>query len=90
MPLKLNPVPCGAICEMVRAAVPELLTRSERVFLDPVCNEPKLKLVGFAVTCPPPGPLPVSATLRVRLGALLVIARFPLNDPLHCGEKVTL
>jgi hypothetical protein len=90
MPLKLKLVPCGAICEMVRAAVPELLRLSESVFLDPVCTEPKFMLVGFAVTCPPPAPLPVSATLRARLGALLVIARLPLNEPPDRGEKVTL
>jgi hypothetical protein len=90
MPLKLKPVPLGAICKMVRAAVPELLRRSESVFLDPVWTEPKFKLVGFAVTCLPPGPLPLSGILSVRLGALLVIARLPLNEPLDCGEKVTL
>src|SRR5438132_2436264 len=43
MPLKLKPAPLGAICEMVRAAAPELLRVSESVFLDPGCTEPKFK-----------------------------------------------
>src|SRR5205807_4829529 len=43
MPLKLKPTPLSAICEMVRAAAPELLRVSESVFLDPGCTEPKFK-----------------------------------------------
>ena len=63
MPLKLKPAPLGAICEMVRAAAaPELLRVSESVFLDPGCTEPKLKLVGFEVSCPLATAVPESAT----------------------------
>ena len=62
MPLKLKPAPLGAICEMVRAATPELLRVSESVFLDPGCTEPKFKLVGFEVSCPLATAVPESVT----------------------------
>ena len=63
MPLKLKPAPLGAICEMVRGAVPELLRVSESVFLDPCGTKPKFKLVGFGVSCPLATPVPESATV---------------------------
>ena len=63
MPLKLKPAPLRAICEMVRAAAPELPRVSERVFLDPGGTEPKFKLVGFGVSCPLATAVPESTTL---------------------------
>jgi hypothetical protein len=62
MPLKLKPAPLGTICEIVRAAAPELLRVSESVFLDPGCTEPKFKLVGFEVSCPLATAVPESET----------------------------
>jgi hypothetical protein len=88
-PVKLKPVPLGTTCDMVTAEVLELVKVSESVFFDPVCTEPKLKLVGFEVSCPPATLVPESATFRVGLGALLVIARFPLNVPADFGANVT-
>jgi hypothetical protein len=89
MPLKLKPVPLGTTCDIVTAAVLEFVKVSESVFFDPVCTEPKLKLVGLEVSCPPATLVPESATFRVGLGALLVIARFPLNVPADLGANVT-
>jgi hypothetical protein len=89
MPLTLKPAPLGTTWDIVIAAVLELVTVSESVFFDPVCTEPKLKLVGLELSCPPATPVPESATLSVEFGALLVIARFPLNVAADCGENVT-
>ncbi len=48
MPLKVKPAPLGAICEMVRAAAPELLRVSESVFLDPA--SPDVPLTSILLT----------------------------------------
>jgi hypothetical protein len=90
MPLKLKPVPLGTTCDIVTAELLEFVKVSERVFFDPVCTEPKLKLVGLEVSCPPATLVPESATFRVGFGALLVIARFPLNVPAEFGANVTI
>ena len=62
MPLKLKPAPPSAICEIVRAAAPELLRVSESIFLDPGCTEPKFRPVGLEVSCPLATAVPESAT----------------------------
>ena len=49
MPLKLNPAPLGETCEIVSAAVPELLSVSDKFLLEPIATEPKLRLDGVAV-----------------------------------------
>jgi hypothetical protein len=89
MPLKLKLAPLGTTWDMVIAALLEFVKVSESIFFDPVCTEPKLKLVGLEASCPPATPVPERATFRVGLGALLVIARFPLNVPADFGANVT-
>jgi hypothetical protein len=89
IPLKLKPAPMGTTCDIVIAAVLALVTVSDSVFFDPVCTDPKLRLVGLELSCPPATPVPESATLRAEFGALLVIATFPLNVPADLGANVT-
>ena len=50
MPVKLKPVPLGAIWEMVRADPPELVSVWESVLLLDAATFPKLRVVGFAAT----------------------------------------
>jgi hypothetical protein len=89
-PAKLKPVPLGVICEIVSAAPPEFVRVAGRVLVLPVATVPKLRLGGFAVSCPGVNPVPDSGKYRVELDALEVIARLPLKLPLELGEKVTL
>jgi hypothetical protein len=51
---------------------------------------PKLRLVGFDVSCPGVTAVPDKPTFRVGLPAFEVIAKFPLTLPLEVGEKITL
>lgn len=80
----------GAICEIVSAAVPELLNVSETAVWLPVCTDPKFRVAGFAVSWPPVDPVPDRGTFRVEFTALLVIARLPVMLPVACGANVKL
>ena len=90
MPLKLKPAPLGETCEIVSAAVPELLSVSDKFLLEPIATEPKLRLDGVAAIWPPITPVPDSGTFNAAFGALLVRARLPLKVPLDCGAKLTV
>ena len=90
MPLKLKPATVGVICEIVSAAVPELLRVSDMLLLDPMATDPKLRLAGVAETCPPVAPAAVRGMFNSAFGALLLIARLPLTFPADVGAKVLL
>jgi hypothetical protein len=85
----LKPLPLAPTCDTVIAVALEFVSVSERDFLDPVWTEPKLRLVGFAVSWLPIVLVPESATFIVELEALLVMAIFPAKVPADFGAKVT-
>ena len=61
--------------------------------LEPTATEPKLKLAGFADSCPvgAAAAVPLNATLRLGLfGSLLAIVRLPVSLPVAVGLNVTL
>ena len=90
MPVKLKPVPLGAIWEMVRAEPPELVSVWDRVLLLDAATFPKLRLVGFAASVAGVAPVAERERFRVELEASLTIARFPLTLPLDWGVKSTV
>jgi hypothetical protein len=90
IPLKENPVPLGAICEIVRAEPPEFVRVSASVVLPPVATLPKLRLVGFAVSWPGVMPVPDRGTFRAGLDAFEVIARLPLAPLPDVGANAIL
>src|SRR6266550_1918613 len=94
MPVKLKPVPLGAICEMVRAEPPELVSVWESVLLLAAATFPKLRELGFALrTAGDPGgvtPVPERATSKVGLFASLTSLRFPFRLPDDDGAKFTV
>ena len=90
MPVKLKPVPLGAIWEIVRADPPELVSVWESVLLLAAATLPKFRLVGFAASVAGVAPVPDRERFRVELEASLTTARFPLTLPLDWGVKSTL
>jgi len=90
MPVKLKPVPLGAICEMVRADPPELVSVWESVLLLAAATFPKLRLLGFAASTAGVAPVPNRERFRGEFEASLTMARFPLTLPLDWGAKSTL
>ena len=89
MPVKLKPVPLGAIWETVRADPPELVSVWESVLLPAAATLPKLRLLGFAVSVVGVAPVPERERFRVELEASLTMTRFPLTPPLDWGVKST-
>jgi hypothetical protein len=85
----LKPVPLAPTRDTVIEVALEFVSVSERVFLDPVCTEPKLKLVGLAASWLPTVLVPESATFKVESVALLVMAILPPNVPADFGANVT-
>lgn len=67
-----------------------LVNVSCRLELLPTNTVPKLKLEGLAPSVPGVTPDPLNGTLRVGFEASLVMATFPLTDPLVCGANCTL
>jgi hypothetical protein len=90
IPLMLKPVPLTAVCDMVTAELPILKMVSDIFLLLPAMTFPKLKLDGFADSCPDVVPVPESGTKSARLGALLRMETFPLTLPLDCGPNLTV
>lgn len=90
MPVKLKPVPLGAIWEMVRAEPPELVSVWESVLLLAAPTFPKLRLLGFAARTAGVAPVPDRERFSVELEASLRMARFPLMLPLDWGVKSTV
>ena len=92
MPLPLNPVPEVVIWEMVKFALPVLLTAIDCVPLLPTVMLPKLALVGLAVSCTTgaAAPIPVSGRLAGEFEALLTTETLPVAVPVTGGAKFTI
>jgi hypothetical protein len=90
MPLKLNPVPLIATCEIVTLAPPVLVTVSNRDWLLPTVTLPKLRLVGFDPNVPGATPEPDNGIFRLGFEALEVILTLPLALPAEAGVNVTV
>ena len=61
-PLMLKPFPLTVVCDRVTAELPVLAMVSEIFLLLPAMTFPKLKLDGFADSCPAVVPVPASGT----------------------------
>ncbi len=90
MPLKLNPEPLIATCEIVTLLPPVLVTVSDKDCLFPTVTVPKLRLVGLAPSVPGVTPLPDKGIVSVGLEALDVRVRLPLALPDDDGVNDTL
>ena len=91
MPLTLKPLPLVVMAEMWTAALPVFVITICLAELEPVFTFPKLRLIGFALSCPVAvaDPVPERGMLRVWLaGSLLVIARLPVDAPVVFGLYV--
>jgi hypothetical protein len=88
-PLRPKPVPVIVACEMVRLALPELLSVTVCVLLLPTSTLPKARLVGLTVKagCTP---LPESVMVAGELVALLTTETLPVTLPATVGAKTTL
>ena len=88
-PLVLKPTPVTVACEMVRLAVPELVSVTVCVPLLPTRTFPKARLVGLTVKA---GwtPLPESVMVAGELVALLTTETLPVTLPATVGAKTTL
>ena len=75
---------------MVTLDPPELVRVSESVWLLPTCTLPKLRLAAVAVSDPGVTPEPESGMPRLGFDALLVMERFPEDEPPVVGVKVML
>ena len=95
-PLTLKPEPVKVSWEIVALAVPVLVTIRGSAVVVPIVTLPKLRLLGFGVSCPDPvvaetvTPVPVTATLIVELEALLPSDKVAFDVPATVGVKVTL
>ena len=90
IPVKLNPDPLIATCEIVTLVPPLLVMVSDRDCLFPTVTLPKPRLVGLAPSVPGVTPLPDNGMVRVGLEALDVIVRLPLALPADDGVNETL
>ena len=93
MPLPLKPAPEVVICEMVRFALPVLLTEIDCVPLLPTVTLPKPTLVRFGVSCATgaAAPVPVSAMVVGELKAFVMSDTVPLYVPVAAaGAKVNV
>ena len=89
-PLRLNPLPLAEAAEIVRLVPPEFVSVPESDFEPPTTTLPKLKLVGFEVTCPWVTPVPERGTESVGLPALELIVSVPVAAPALAGANLTL
>ena len=92
MPLPLKPVPEVVIDEIIRFALPVLLSEIDWVALLPTVTLPKLSLVGLVVSCAAGAvtPVPVIETEVGLLDALLTKETWPDALPAAVGANCTL
>jgi hypothetical protein len=64
-PLMLKPVPEAEACEIVTLAPPVLVNESIKVRVLPTWTFPKFRLLGLAVSCPGPVPVPARETAAI-------------------------
>ena len=89
MPLPLKPVPEVVIDEIVRFALPVLLSEIDCVALLPTVTLVKLMPVGLAVNCATGAavPLPVTGRFTGELEAVLTKETLPAALPIADGTK---
>lgn len=87
IPLKENHVPVRFADEIVMSV--ELAVRDPlKDLLCPVFTFPKLRVDGFAESCPAATPVPESTIDKVEFDASDTTVRLPLDAPLVCGPYV--
>ena len=89
IPLKVNPLPLIAACEMVTAVPPLLVSVTFADCVAPTAMLPKDSLVGFNESCPGAIPVPDSDIVNVGFDAFEVIVTVPLALPAVVGANVT-
>lgn len=89
-PLKLNPVPVRATCEIVTLEPPVFVTVSNSDELLPTVTVPKLRLVGFELSPPGEAPVPDKPMVSGEFEALDVTVMLPVAAPADAGLKATL
>ena len=87
-PLRLNPVPLSAICEIVTLEFPELVTVTLCVEEEPVFTlpNPRLELLNDSVLVAAIA-VPLKASAVGELGALLTMLTVPLPVPADVGAN---
>lgn len=88
-PLKVNPVPLAAICEIVTVVPPVFVTVSRSDELLPTVTLPKLRLEGFEVRTPTETPLAESGMPSDGLDAFDVTVTLPVAAPAAVGLNTT-
>jgi len=90
MPLRVNPVPLTAACEMLTAVPPLFVRVTLADWVAPTAMLPNDSLVGFSDSCPAATPVPERGMLRVGFEAFDVTVSVPLTAPVAVGSKLTL
>ena len=85
-PLTVKPVPVRFAWEIVRDALPELVSVTVCEPLLPTATEPKATVAGLAPSWPC-APVPERAIVVGEFGALLTIEIVPVADPPVIGEN---
>ena len=85
IPLRLNPLPLIAACEIMTVVPPVLVTVSVTDCWPPTVMLPKASLEGLAASCPAAIPAPDSEIVAVEFEALLAIVTVAVNDPTAAG-----
>ena len=90
IPLRLNPAPLIATCEIVTLVPPVLVKVSEIDRWLPKVTLPKAPADGLLASCPATIPVPDSEIAAVGSDALLAIVTVAVNDPAPFGVNATL
>ena len=90
IPLRLNPVPLIATCEIVTLVPPMLVNVSEIDRWLPTVTLPKASVDGLLPSCPVAIPAPDSEIVAVGSDASLVIVTVAVKDPAPFGVNATV
>lgn len=90
IPLRLNPVPLIAACEIVTLVPPVLVTVSEADCWLPIVTLPNASVDGVPANCPAVIPAPDNEIVAVESEALLAIVTVAVKDPAVFGVNARL
>jgi hypothetical protein len=90
IPLRLNPVPLIATCEIVTLVPPVLVNVSEIDRWLPTVTLPKASVDGLLANCPAAIPVPESEIVAFESDASLAMLSVAVKDPAPFGENATL
>jgi hypothetical protein len=90
IPLKLNPLPLTAACEIVTLLPPVFVIVALAVCCAPTVTLPNALLAGLLVSCPAVTPVPESEIVSVGVDAFEVSVTVPVALPAVCGANVTV